>query len=102
MAEITRGNTVEFRATFRDPNGVVVSPSQAFVSVSFPSSSGSRQSIELPLTDNAGTWTASWDTGHARPGTVFWSAQTKGTTPAAAVDGQFELVANMANPENND
>lgn len=54
------------------------------------------------MANNAGEWSASWDSGHARVGTVYWSAQTKGTTPAAAVDGSFELVANPANPENND
>ena len=102
MADITRGSTVTFKATFKDPAGVTVTPSQAAVFVSFPSSDGSRQTTELAMTNNAGEWSANWDTGHARAGTVHWSAQTKGTTPAAAVDGSFELVANAANPENND
>lgn len=98
-AEIVRGNTIAFRVTFRDPSGAVVTPSQAMLSLSFPSSEGYRRTVELPMSESAGEWIASWDSKIARAGTVYWSAHTRSTTPAAAVDGSFELVANPANPE---
>lgn len=98
--EIVRGNSVTIKATFKDALGATVTPSSAAVFISFPSSSGQRSTVELPLVNNAGEWSATWDSSNARVGEVFWSAQTKNTTPSAAVDGSFMLIANMANPEN--
>ena len=98
--KIVRGNSITIKATFRDADGVIVTPAAAAVFISFPSTSGQRITVELPLINVADVWSATWDSSGARTGEVFWSAQTKSTNPSAAVDGSFNLIANMANPEN--
>lgn len=99
MTTVVRGSTVTFKANFTDDLGAPINPAQAAVFVSFPNPTGSRTTIELALTQSGNDWTAQWDSGVSKPGTVSWSAQTKATTPAAAVDGTFEVTANSANPE---
>jgi hypothetical protein len=99
MTTVVRGSTVTFKANFTDDLGAPINPAQASVFVSFPNPTGSRTTVELPLAQSGNDWTAQWDSGVSKPGTVAWSAHTKATTPAAAVDGTFEVTANPANPE---
>jgi hypothetical protein len=99
MTTVVRGSTVTFKANFTDDAGLPINPAQASVFVSFPNPTGSRTTVELTLTQSGDDWTAQWDSGLSKPGTVSWSAHTKATTPAAAVDGTFEVTANPANPE---
>jgi hypothetical protein len=99
MTTVVRGSTVTFKANFTNEAGLPVNPAQASVFVSFPNPTGLRTTVEIALTQSGNDWTAQWDSGLSKPGTVSWSAHTKATTPAAATDGTFEVTANPANPE---
>jgi hypothetical protein len=99
MTTVVRGSTVTFKANFTNEAGLPINPAQAAVFVSFPNPTGLRTTVEIALVQSGNDWTAQWDSGVSKPGTVTWSAQTKLTTPAAALDGAFEVTANSANPE---
>jgi hypothetical protein len=100
VTSVVRGSTVAFKVNFTDDLGAPINPSQASVFVSYPDTTGTRTTTEIVLTQSGNDWTASFDTGISKPGEITWSAQTKLTTPAAAVDGSFTVTANSANPEN--
>jgi hypothetical protein len=100
VTSVVRGSTVAFKVNFTNDLGAPINPSQASVFVSYPDTTGTRTTTEIVLIQSGNDWTASFDTGISKPGEVTWSAQTKLTTPAAAVDGSFTVTANSANPEN--
>ncbi|MDB5555426.1 MAG: hypothetical protein JWL86_5410 [Rhizobium sp.] len=90
----TRGNTVRWTATFKDFAGEVVSPDSAVVKISH----SDDVAVSVTMNSNtAGEWSAEWDSSVALSGTVYWSVQA--TNPSFALDGQFELSANPANPD---
>lgn len=96
VAKIVRDNVVEFTVTFRDADGVAIDPDAATLTVNFrnPNDERENETIDMdPQTD--GTWFASWESDVALPGRTYWSA--KSSSPAAAEDGMFDLVANPAN-----
>lgn len=98
MAAIVRGNLVEFATTFVDSESAVLTPASATLTLNFRNGDGVREneSIEMDADSDGEIFTASWDSAVAKPGLVYWSAQA--SDPEAAVDGEFEITANPANP----
>jgi hypothetical protein len=98
---VTRGNVIEFSATFLDENGDPVTPTSASVFVNYRTSETdgtARDTIEIELDeDSDGNFTGSWATEDAAAGRVFWSVRAN--DPDAAEDGVIKLRANPANPD---
>lgn len=98
LTYIKRGNLIEFTATFENAAGVVVSPDSAALYLSYINAAAARVTTTVAMADDsAGTFTCEWDSSVAKKGRVHWSVQAE--NPSAADDGQFELEANMANPD---
>jgi hypothetical protein len=99
MTTIVRGATVIFSATFTDANGNPFTPASVDLYVNYVNANRSRQSVVTPMTNGAGTWTASWESAVAPAGgVVYYSIRTTGSPQIVAKDGQFTLAANPANP----
>ena len=98
MADITRGDIVRFTANFTDENSLPVIPASANLYVNYVISDGTRTTatVTMSLQTTDSDWTADWESDVASPGIVYWSARAVG--PHAAEDGNFELLANPANP----
>lgn len=98
MTTIVRGNIIDFATTFTGADSEVLTPASATLTVNFRSANGDRVDEDIEMdADSAGeVWTATWDSAVAKPGAVYWSAQA--SDPEAAVDGDFEISANPANP----
>jgi len=98
---VTRGNVIEFSATFLDENGNPISPGSASVFVNYRTSETDgtqRATIEIEMDeDSDGNFTGSWETVDAAAGRVFWSVRA--ADPDAAEDGVIKLRANPANPD---
>jgi hypothetical protein len=93
MADIViRGNVVRFSTTFFAADGNPVTPDSASVAIK---TAPAAASITLTMSNNAGTWTALWDTTDVAPGLVFWCITA--VNPAASDEGEFPLEANFAN-----
>ena len=92
--QVIRGNTAYWSVTFLDQSGDPTTPASANLYVNYPIATGrTEDTIAMTVTD--GVWSASWNTGLAQIGNVFWSAWSAG--PEASIDGQFQLVGNVAN-----
>jgi hypothetical protein len=98
VSKIVRGNVVDFETTFTDADGVALEPVSATLTVNFLNAAGEREESEISMDSSSASdaWTASWDSSDAKAGRVYWSARS--ASPAAAEDGVFDLVANLANP----
>lgn len=97
LDRIVRGSTVTFTVTFADAVGVAIDPDSAALHLSFMNE-GERVSEELAMEMQTDlTWIAEWNTIEADAGRVYWSARS--VNPYSAQDGQFELTANLANPD---
>jgi hypothetical protein len=92
---VGRGNTATWSVTFLDMNGNPVTPGSATLYIAYPGPAGQPVEISIAMTNVASLWTASWNTGGANIGTVFWSAWSQ--SPESSIDGQFALVGNIAN-----
>src|SRR5436190_19327705 len=96
---VTRGNVIEFSATFLDENGEPVTPASASVFINYRTSEtdgSERDTIEIELNeDSDGNFTGSWPTVDAAAGRAFWSVRA--SDPDAAEDGVIKIKANPAN-----
>lgn len=100
LTYITRGNDIEFVASFADSEGGVVTPSSVSLRVSYLNAAGNRTTETLAMgeQDTSGaTWVANWDSSVAKKGRVHWSVRS--LNPGSAEDGQFELQANLGNAD---
>jgi len=94
-----RGGSVFFSVTFYDENNVVQQPASAFVNITYPDSTGNRQTLQFALTQPVFpnvAWTGFLDTKNMGSGPVDWSIHSSGF-PDAVKDGTFVLTANSAN-----
>lgn len=98
MKRATRGSTVTIIAnTFLDHTGAAVTPSTVSFRLDYPANNRVRAQTTLNATNSSGTWSASWDSSVAYPGTVFVSAFAD-SDDNIVQDDQFQLTANQANP----
>ncbi len=95
MDQITRGDVIRFTANFTDETGASIIPASANLFLNYVTASD-RTSVTIAMVMADSNFTADWESDVAFPGIVYWSAQA--TTPHAAEDGSFELIANKANP----
>lgn len=99
MNRHVRGQTITFTATnFLTSAGAAATPSTVSVYLDFPAGNRARDQATVTLTNASGTWTGTWDSEVAFPGTVYCSMQAVGTTDFA-LDTEFQLSANIANPD---
>jgi hypothetical protein len=94
--QIFRGTAVLFSTSFVDANSAAVIPASAQFFLTYPSPAGPKVEVELPLANNAGTFSTQWDSAVSAPGVIEWSVRSD--NPAIAQDGSFSLAANAANP----
>ena len=87
----TRGNIVTFSAVPLDQNGAPTTPVSVTMTVTYFVLGQSTQ-MTLSMTQNAGTWTATWDSSFVQPEgcNVYWSMQA--STPKAAASGMFTVI----------
>lgn len=93
---IFRGTLVAFATTFVDANNSPVFPASARMFLTYPRASAENLKVELPVTNDAGTFRAEWDSSVSAAGIVYWSVRSD--NPDIAQDGSFTLSANAANP----
>lgn len=99
MNRHVRGQTITFTATnFLTSAGAAATPSSVKVYLDYPADNRLRAQATVTLTNASGTWTGTWDSGAAFPGTVYCSLQAAGTTEFA-LDTDLQLSANIANPD---
>lgn len=96
---VTRGTTMLFTVTFTDVTGANIVPAGANLRLSYMVN-GTETAQTIPMTLNGNTYIATWVSDHPDPGTVFWHASSVSAQPSA-LDGQFVLRANDANPQSN-
>lgn len=95
---IKRGNAVLFTAAPEDANGEPVTPETVTLYVNYIDANDDRIVETLDMAENtAGEWEAEWDSVVAKKGRVHWHVRS--VNPPSAKDGQFELEANLANPD---
>jgi len=97
MTEVVRGSTVRFSTKFYDPNNVITTPVSANLYVtSFKS--GVLSTDTVVMTDiGSNTWQADWESINSEPGLISWHIRSGGS-PKSASEGEFDLLANPANP----
>jgi hypothetical protein len=93
-----RGATVSVTINFFDSGGGVINPVSATLDLDYPMSDGTRGQTSAALTNSGNDWTYDWDSTVAAGGKVYGHAATDGSAPISAVDFQFNLTANLANP----
>lgn len=89
---IIRGNVVGFSTSFFGVDGNTITPDSAAVAIR---TAPADVSVSIDMTNNAGVWSATWDTTGVEPGLVFWCITA--VNPAASDQGEFPLEANFAN-----
>lgn len=99
MKRAVRGSTVTLIATnFLDRDGAATTPAAVTAYLDYPTGNRCRAQSNYAMTENSGEWTYDWDSSIAAPGTVFWSVRAEGDDNFAE-DDQFQLTANIANPD---
>lgn len=88
------GQTLIFKATFRDATGELTTPQAANVRLK-----QYRRAVETlpmaPVGPENGEWRASWNSGTKPPGVVKWDVRST-LVPTIAKSGRFTLRANSA------
>lgn len=97
LVHINRGNLISFSVVFYDNADAVTSPDSANLYISYINSDGDRTTDTIAMDQNTDDWSAEWDSSVAKKGRVHWSVRS--VDPSSADDGQFELEANLANPD---
>jgi hypothetical protein len=98
LTYIKRGNVVTFSAELLDADGNTVTPASVNLYVNYVDEDGNRIIDTIEMVDTtAGTWEAEWDSSVALKGRVHWSVRS--FEPSSAQDDQFQLEANLANPD---
>lgn len=101
MRQITRGQSIQWSATFYDFNGLATNPLNAFVDIEFSPTATTTSEITVPMLQNGSTWLAVWDSSVAVAGQnsqVSWHLRSVAAAGIkAAEDGQFTLTANVSN-----
>jgi hypothetical protein len=91
-----RGQAIDFIANFTDINGQPAIPSSATLAI-VCFINGVKTTITAALASSTNGWEYTWDSTPADPGVIEWFARTNGP-PYSAVQDQFILQANSANP----
>ena len=96
MQKFVRGNQIVCSGTFTPTSGTAAPTSAVAILTYKDATTGLASSSTVSLTNDAGTWSGSWNSLLAQEGTVEWRIQASGALQAAA-QGQFLLQANDAN-----
>jgi hypothetical protein len=98
LTYIKRGNAVAFTAEPQDANGEAVTPEAVTLYVNYIDVSDERVIDTIAMTETtSGEYEAEWDSTVAKECRVHWHVRS--INPPSAKDGQFELEANLANPD---
>lgn len=97
LQSIVRGSTVVFAVSFTGADGEPASPSSANLYLSYKLGRG-RQSETIAMTENAGTWSASWNSEVADAGQLDWHVRSDDITNKSALEGSLQVLTNRANP----
>jgi hypothetical protein len=98
LTYIKRGNAVAFTAEPLDADGAPVTPETVTLYVNYIDVNDVRIIDEITMAETtAGEFEAEWDSTVAQAGRVHWHVRS--VNPPSAKDGQFELEANLANPD---
>ncbi len=96
--KVVRGQLMTFIATPLDSVGAAANPNSVVLYLNYPHADGESTTDTVSMTDqNDGTWSAEFDTSVAEPGALFVSLRA--TSPTAAEDLKYTIVANTANPD---
>ncbi len=96
--KVVRGQLMTFIATPLDNLGAAANPASVVLYLNYPHADGSSSTDTVTMTDqNDGTWLGEFDTSAAEPGALFVSLRA--TSPGAAEDIKYTIVANSANPD---
>lgn len=93
-----RKNALVVNAVFAADDGTLTQPSSVVCVLNYKNLSGNVQTTQFSLTYNSVSkvWTGTWDSNVAGRGTVSWVVYGTGTLQAA-MEGCFEILANVAN-----
>jgi hypothetical protein len=96
--KVVRGQLMTFIATPLDSVGAASNPDSVVLYLNYPHADGASSTDTVTMADqNDGTWSAEFDTSAAEPGALFVSLRA--TSPTAAEDLKYTIVANTANPD---
>lgn len=85
------GNTILFRASFLDENGVVMAPTSARVSVV-----QRKVTVDADMEVDGDEFIYRLNTGKFRPGNIDWAVNATDGTTTVTADGTIMLTANQA------
>lgn len=112
MERHQRGSRIPITVTFHDSTGGIAQPTSANIVFSYGDASATTTWCDWPLDASdrltstsalvsistvTGTWATTWNSAVASTGLVFWTAYPS-TTVYEVINGQFELIGNLANP----
>lgn len=112
MERHQRGSRVPITVIFHNSTGGIAQPTSANITISYADAAASTLWTQWPLDGQdrltttvalasvstvAGTWATTWNSAVASTGLVFWTAYPS-TTVYEIINGQFELIGNLANP----
>lgn len=96
MTVFVRKNLLICSVTFAAADGSTTQPLNAELVVNYTNMAGVQETDTVPMSNTAGTWTASWDTSFCSGGRVDWMVHCWNGL-VAADQGSIEVVANGAN-----
>ena len=95
MTTFTRGNVIDFSATFTSTDAPGATPSAVGLTLSYLVNGAPTRQV-LAMTLVSGAWTVTWDSSAADGGSVDWVAKATGGL-IAATQGTITLLSNRAN-----
>ncbi len=112
MERHQRGAKIPITVIFHNSSGGIAQPTSANIVFSYTDAASSTLWRQWPLDGEdritttsslasvstvAGTWATTWNSAVASTGLVFWTAYPS-TTVYEVINGQFELMGNLASP----
>lgn len=98
MQTFVRGADIKFSATFVDASGSNLVPTAATLRITYLIET-TPTTVTFGMTDGGGgVWFYYWQSGVSYPGVIQWFIDATGGLSTAVAQGQFALVANIANP----
>jgi hypothetical protein len=99
VSSFVRGATVIFNVTFLDEAGANTYAQNTFITVAYRKERAIvRETLDLDQIGNTYVYTASWNSSNAEPGEIQWHARGDGEFGRIAIENEFTLIGNRANP----
>jgi len=97
MQTFVRGADIKISATFVDASGNNLTPSAVTLTIVYLVET-TPTTVVVDMAVSSGIWYYFWQSRVAYPGLVQWFIDATGGGSTSVAQGQFALIANLANP----